>query len=535
MNIFKNNFYFVFAIALLSATEILPKKNSLFSLIEHSNIRFQKEYELNWQTLFAQQMPQSAIELANFFKKNLEGNIFLSQKKQPFYLGLSSSAYQFEGGIGQESSWHRFALKKDHALPGQACNFWQNYKEMIKQMKEECGINSFRLSISWERIQESADTFNYKALKKYKKIILTLKEYNIEPLVVLHHYTVPTWFEDLGGFEREENIQYFVNFALQIYAALADEVTFWSTFNAIEGYAFKGYFTLDGAPGTKKSMQMTAEVMSNMLKAHVEIYKAIKGVRNRIDPSTSKWQELVKTYPDTYFPCPQIGIQKNIIFLDIAYDTIMHFLCAPTTWALCCIGNLLQNEGFYGFFNHGVFKTYIPGMVNVMYKDPIAPFTLDWIGVNTYANQKRFLMSVVQDQDEQLTTENPNYRYYPQGLYRATHEINNRLNKYARKCKLCRGSIPIWITENGIAAHSNAQREDFFKKTLFVVSKLLEEQIPLIGYTPWAAFDNYEWGSKKLGEKRYGMFYVDFNNVGKRPILKEGSQFFAAFVKTVNT
>lgn len=532
MTFLKKIFYFAFAIVSLLTIETLTQKNKLCSLLEHKNISFQKEYERHWNTLFATQMPQSYTELAALFKKNVENNLFLSQKGKDFYLGLSSSAYQFEGGIGAESSWHRFALKKGHALPGKTCNFWLNYKEMIKQMKEECGINSFRLSISWERLQNTADTFDYKALKKYKKIILTLKEYNIEPLVVIHHYTVPTWFEDLGGFEKEENIQYFVNFALKVYEALADEVTFWSTFNAIEGYAFKGYYTLDGAPGKEKSMQLTAKVMCNMLKAHVEIYKAIKGT-----PRTNNegiWQALTKTYPDTYFPCPQIGIQKNIIFLDIAYDKVLHYIMAPTTWALCCMGNLLQNEGFYGFFNDGVFKTYIPGMVNVFHKDPIAPFTLDWIGVNTYANQKRFLMSMIQDQDQQLTTLNQNYRYYPQGLYRATHEIHNRLNKYDTKYKFTRGSIPIWITENGISAHNDSQRTDFFKKTLFIVSKLLEEQLPLIGYTPWAAFDNYEWGSKKIGEKRYGMFYVDFENIDKKPILKEGSKLFASFTKTVN-
>ena len=176
MQSFKKNFYFFFAIVSLSTIEILSKKNNslstnFFSLVEHKNIRFQKEYEKHWNNLFITEMPQSPTQLADVFKKNLEGNVFLSQKRKPFFLGLSSSAYQFEGDIGEESSWNRFALKKGHALPGKTSNFWENYKDMIKQMKEECGINSFRLSISWERIQKTADTFDYEALKRYKEIM----------------------------------------------------------------------------------------------------------------------------------------------------------------------------------------------------------------------------------------------------------------------------------------------------------------------------------------------------------------------------
>ncbi|HTM06463.1 MAG TPA: family 1 glycosylhydrolase [Patescibacteria group bacterium] len=540
----KNNYIYILNIILpiLSIQNSNTHAKKEVSLLEHHNISFQKNYEAKWKQLFDTSLTDNPIALANQFKTALEKNTFLSFSNQPFYLGLSSSAYQFEGGIGDESSWHRFALKRGHALPGKACNFWDNYKEMIKQMKEECHINSFRLSISWERLQKKQRSFDYVALAKYKDIIRELKNNGIEPLVVLHHYTIPTWFEDLGGFEKEENITYFVEFAKEVYKALADEVTYWSTFNAIEGYAFKGYYTLDGAPGIKKDMQTTTEVMCNMLKAHVAIYRAIKGIT--AEQSAGLWQQLQEQHPDTNLPCPQIGIQKNIMFLDLAYDSWMHYVMAPTSWALCCMGNLMQNDGFYDFFNLGTFKIYIPFMVDVSYTDYAAPFTLDWIGVNTYANQKRFLMSVVEDKDEQLTTLNKNYRYYPQGLYRAVKEIQKRINGglYTIDRKLLRNrTVPIWITENGIAAHSDEQREDFFKKTLFIVTKLLQEPLPIIGYTPWAAFDNYEWGSKKLGDKRYGMLHYYFPDPNQKqlgqqtkPTLKSGSLFFAQFCKEVN-
>lgn len=32
----------------------------------------------------------------------------------------------------------------------------------------------------------------------------------MEPLATLHHFVHPQWFEELGGFEKEENIPLFM-------------------------------------------------------------------------------------------------------------------------------------------------------------------------------------------------------------------------------------------------------------------------------------------------------------------------------------
>lgn len=37
------------------------------------------------------------------------------------------------------------------------------------------------------------------------------------PFVTLHHFVHPSWFEALGGFEKETNISYFVQYAQNAY------------------------------------------------------------------------------------------------------------------------------------------------------------------------------------------------------------------------------------------------------------------------------------------------------------------------------
>ena len=40
-----------------------------------------------------------------------------------------------------------------------------------------------------------------------------MRRHKLEPMVTLHHFVQPIWFEKLGGFTQEANIPHFVAFA----------------------------------------------------------------------------------------------------------------------------------------------------------------------------------------------------------------------------------------------------------------------------------------------------------------------------------
>ncbi len=494
-------------------------------------IRNKGEFDRDWQAIYANDLPliqdQDVGESAA--KQSAQSLQKIIGDQRTFKFGLSSSAYQFEGGIGDECSTTRFNEEKGYAQPGNACDFWNNYETMIKEMAEQAHVKMFRLEILWSRIQpDEPDTFDYEALQHYKKIVKTLKKYNIEPLIVFHHYTIPSWFEDLGGFEKEENIKHFVNFCLKVYEELHQDVTYWSTFNAIEGYAFKGYYTGDGAPGIKKDMQKTAVVIKNMLEAHVQVYQAIKSCYRGYLPQYREFSQSI-------LPEPQIGIQKNILPLDPAGTNWKQKLLFPISRIICDIGNMFQNEGFYNFFTTGIYRVYIPTKVFVVHKNSDAPNCLDWIGVNTYSNRYMHLGQEVMEQNPTKQTLNPNYRFYPEGIYRAVQEVAERVAKPIGKLKNI-GSIPIWITENGIPTRydnegDNEKRTRFFQQSLHTIT-LAAKKYRIEAYLPWASHDNYEWGAKEgFGTKPYGFFYVNPKNPSGPHRLKKGSQYFCNFVK----
>jgi len=458
----------------------------------------------------------------NFKKTWLDSKAKKQALQKNFLLGLSSSAYQIEGGLDKNNATAAFYIKKNLPTAGNAIDFWNRYEDDIKQMKNELGINSFRLSIAWDRVQPSETTYDEEAINRYIVIINTCKQHNIEPIVTLHQYTIPIWFSELGGFEKPENNKYFIEFAKKMYRALYKQVTYWSTFNAPEAYAIKGYAKGENSPGIENNWQKVEEVLINMLDAHVSFYQAIKGKNG-----------LYNNYKnDPNIPQPQIGIQKNIIMLDSGNKTFAQTCLSPITDACCKAGNILQNDIFYSFFKTGAANVWIPSKVTLSHSNKYAPKSLDWIGINFYSNMFMQATKPLEETDPGRLTENPRYRNYPEGIARAIEQINSAIAQPL--------NIPIIITENGIATKKDTagelKRQRFFQRALFTIKTLLQDGFNIIGYLPWSSHDSYEWPTEEapdpFTQRLFGFFEVDRKTYNRK--LKKSSYYYRDFIKGYN-
>lgn len=477
---------------------------------------------------------QSAALLA----EALHNNKTLSNVKE-FYLGASSSAYQIEGGLDDSSAAARFYRDKAHlAIAGDAINFYHRYPSIIKQMAEELNINSFRVSFAWDRIQPQQDMFDTEAIAYYKDVIRTLLAHGIKPLVVFHHYDVPAWFEDLGGFEKEENGKLFKQFCVKVYIELAEELgdCLISMCCAPEGPAFKGYFTGDGTPGEKGNLQKTHTVIANMYYELVDTALEIQKL----------YAELKRT--NSNLKKPFIGTQINVVPLDPHHSTQINWKSKLKTSLGCAIASYIQSGGTFNFMVNGHYCMYTPNAnfmkaakgINVYRYHPQAHEAFDWIGVNIYSN--RYLNGFEQitgdkliEEDEERYTDNPNYRNYPEGIYRAVQLIAENVAIPLGKLKNKDGkSLPIIVTENGIATKDDTKRTRYFQRAITTITTLINDGYPVIGYLPWTSHDNYEWPTQDnpegFGSKCYGFFAVNFDKNSPDYLtstLKEGSRYYA--------
>lgn len=424
--------------------------------------------------------------------------------KEPFLWGVATSAYQVEGKAGFDgkkdeprNQWEAFEGKQVEIggkmctpvpyISGDACKHWEKYKEDI-DLAKKLGFNTFRLSIAWEKVEPKCGEFSQDALRHYEDVCKYIVDKGIKPVITLHHYTDPFWFAGIGGFEKEENIKYFVKFCEQVFTRLNKYRPLWFTFNTFEGYAMPGY-SQGTKPPFKKDMGLAIEVLKNLLESHVRVYRALK----LIDCNSN------------------IGIYKNIHQLD------PWNLLNPIDILVGYIGDYIVNDSIYNFFKTGVFKVWIPFKVNMNYEDKSAIGALDQVGLNYYSGKfvknGKFIT-----RPGCMPTQNKEHCAYPEGFYRAIKDVSR---DFAMPL-----NIPIYVTENGVAALSDADRGTFYKQYLYALSKAIQEGADVRGYVTWTLMDNYEWTHGY--NVKYGLCSVDHETQERK--LKPGTEFLLEVV-----
>ena len=427
------------------------------------------------------------------------------KNKNDFLFGVASSSHQVEGPDGAQdkiyNNWLKcekkeFEIEGKKTVPlsqavGDACRHWKKYKEDIQLMKN-LGFNTYKFSISWGKIQpKEKGKLNEQALQHYEDVCKELVKHGIKPIVTLYHYVHPCWFEDKGAFEKEENIKYFVEFTKEVYKRLKKYVNIWFPIGSFIGvYASHGRGM---KPPFKHDMQFATEVLKNMLESHVKVYHELKKIDEK----------------------PTIGICKSILHID-PYSS-----WNPLDQLASSQSKKLTRSSIYNFFSKGVFKIWIPTQAKIKYENKQAIGAFDCIGLNYYAGVYISNFKLVPRSDL-ISTQDDLYAIYPEGLHRGLKEIWDNLAKQF--------NVPIYVTENGIATDKSQDRDLFFKRHLYAVSKAIADGIDVRGYLVWTLTDCYEW---EFGyDRQYGLYSVDRKTQERK--LKDGTQFLIDVVKKNN-
>src|SRR5699024_9291041 len=143
------------------------------------------------------------------------------QLPEDFLFGTATASLQIEGG-DRNNNWYRFCEQqktKDGAHCIEAADHWNRFKEDIDLMTQ-LHQDTYRMSLEWARIEPDLGCFDENALTHYRKIISTLLDKGIRPLVTLHHFSNPIWFEDMGGWANRDAVLWFDRFVRKVIFAL---------------------------------------------------------------------------------------------------------------------------------------------------------------------------------------------------------------------------------------------------------------------------------------------------------------------------
>ncbi len=344
-----------------------------------------------------------------------------------FLLGAATSAHQTEGN-NMNSDW--WAAEKAGKVPpsGTACDSYNRYEEDF-QIAKNIGLNSFRISIEWARIEPVENTWDRIAIEHYRKVLKKMKQLGLTRMVTLHHFTLPQWLAEKGGFETKAGIGGFARFAWFVAQNLGDEIDIWCTINEPEVYTSQGYATKKWPP-FKNNPFMAVKVYRNLTKAHIAAFDAIKGV----------------------LPNAQVGIVKNNVYYEPAGGALSKLVCKTADY----FGNKW-------FLNRIQKHTDFIGLN--FYQTRILDF--GWRGVKVLNNPAR-------------PKSDMGWATYPAGIY---HVLND-LKKYNK---------PVYVTENGIANARDDMRQEYIRQHLQWALKAQKEGLDLRGYFYWSLIDNYEW------------------------------------------
>lgn len=390
--------------------------------------------------------------------------------------GAATSEYQYSGRVNcpnnQWAEWEeRLPLEKQS---GKAWDLWNRPAECVQILKS-LHMTSFRFSVEWSKIEPEPGVYDQVALQHYVDFCKMLKKEGIEPMVTLHHFTHPVWFDQLGAFEKEENIPHFVRFSKVVYEAMKDDVKLWCTINEPTIVAFGGYF-LGSFPPNRWSFFVGAEVMKNLLKTHCETYRALKEIDDH----------------------PQIGIvHQSLKFVPYRIWNLVEVIAASLL-------TQVTHAAALRFFETGEFD-----LLGSSLKEKKIDQLNDFIGVNCYVRTliHNFYGSTHYPHEEMTLMP---FREDPAAIYEALMEMHQKTNK------------PIYVTEVGISTHNEKQLERYMERALYAIYRAQQAGVDLKGIYWWSLMKNWEWD--RTWDHNFGICHDDGTpREGARKVLEKTS------------
>ncbi|MDE6052925.1 MAG: family 1 glycosylhydrolase, partial [Lachnospiraceae bacterium] len=149
-----------------------------------------------------------------------------------FLIGAATSAHQVEGNNVNADCWIMEnapgTMWKEPS--GAGVDHYNRFREDIDYLAAE-GLNAYRFTIEWARIQPEEGMFDESAFLHYQDVIEYCIKKGITPIVTLHHFSTPAWVIKKGGWKSEAIITYFADYCRAVIKRLGDKLKYICTIN----------------------------------------------------------------------------------------------------------------------------------------------------------------------------------------------------------------------------------------------------------------------------------------------------------------
>jgi beta-glucosidase len=360
-----------------------------------------------------------------------------------FLWGAATAAHQVEGNNTNSDLW-----VLEHCSPTlfeepslDACDHYHRYPEDIRLLAE-LGLNCYRFSIEWARVEPERNHFSIVALDHYRRMLEACHENGVQPMVTMHHFSSPRWFVGLGGWERPETPDLFARYCGRCAEHFGDLISCASTFN-------------------EPNLPMLLRWVPRSLLPFATVYRMQR--------------QAARAIGSKRFGCFFLGDAEKLRdrMIDAHLRALQAMRSGPGKYPIG-VNISLQDEQAVGADSRRdrkVREVYEPWLD--------AAERSDFLGVQVYTRcrvGKR--CDLAPEANAELTQ--MGYEFWPEALESCL--------RYAARVR-----VPIYVTENGLATTDDSRRIEYIQRALSGVLRCLADGIDVRGYIHWSLLDNFEW------------------------------------------
>ena len=404
-----------------------------------------------------------------------------------FLIGASTAAHQVEGNNIHSDYWAQEQLPHSSFTEpsGLACDHYHRFEEDIKLLSA-AGLNAYRFSIEWARIEPEEGKFDQNEIDHYRQVIDCCHANGVTPVVTLMHFSSPAWLIRKGGWGTSKVAGYFARYAHRIAEELGDHLPYVCTINeanmgiqlhkVIQDMMKAGRRSEGGVQVGQNNGLDIKSILLGMVEQGRAFHTSPLKINSFLKPRDEKKERYVmeahraaRTAIREVSPDTKVGL------------TLSLFDYQPTEAGKNSAAKLWHED-------YGWYLPYIKGD--------------DFLGVQNYSRKIVDENGPREPEPDALLTQ-MGYEDYPQS-------IGNVLRRVAR-------SFPgeLIVTENGIGTSDDSRRCAFIREAFQSVMEAKRDGVPVTGYLHWSLLDNFEWQAGYA--KTFGLIAVDRNTMERTP------------------
>ncbi len=365
-----------------------------------------------------------------------------------FLWGSSTAGHQVEGGNVNADLWSlEWTTPSLFVEPsGDACDHYHRYPEDIAMMAQ-LGLNAYRFSLEWSRIEPERGYISRAALDHYRRMMATCLEHGITPVVTLCHFTTPRWFGGQGGWQSDDAVDRFGRFAAAATQHLGDLFGWVATLNE---------------PNVITMMEHTGVIPM--------------GTSGQPLPTTTEPGGTLGL--GGYDPA---GYRMGLVGVDVERMAALHRAAvdavksgpgaAKVGWTLALVDLQAAEGGEERTARARQAAQY--DFLDVSQSD-------DWVGVQTYSRNVLGADGVIRPADG-VPVMQTGWEVYPEALGHTVRLASDR------------AGVPVLVTENGMATDDDGARLDYTRAALGGLADAMADGVDVRGYLHWTLLDNFEW------------------------------------------